>query len=68
MRKLEWVALAAVVGVVVVTQLPRHDHEEMPGDHHAHDTAAIGAHESTASAQPPQGRASSITFAVSGMT
>ena len=28
MRKLEWAALAAVVGVVVVAELPRHDHAE----------------------------------------
>jgi hypothetical protein len=67
MRKLEWAAFAAVVGVVVVTQLPRHDHEEMPGHAHDHDAALIQAHETMVS-QPSEGRGTTVTLAVSGMT
>jgi hypothetical protein len=57
MKKLEWAALTGVVGVVVLTQLPRHDHESMPG--HGHAMAATHA------AIPGM---STVTLAVSGMT
>ena len=57
MRKLEWAAFAAVVGVVVLTQIPRHDHESMPGHGRAMDA--------THAAAPGM---STVTLAVSGMT
>ena len=57
MKKLEWAAFAGVVGVVVLTQIPRHDHKHMPG--HDHGLAAM--HE----AAPGM---STVTLAISGMT
>ena len=57
MRKLEWAALAGVVAVVVLTQIPRHDHENMAG--HGQTMAATHA------AVPGM---STVTLAVSGMT
>lgn len=57
MKKLEWAAFAGVVGVVVLTQIPQHDHESMPG----HDHAEAAAH----AAAPGM---STVTLAVSGMT
>jgi hypothetical protein len=56
-RKLEWAAFAGVVGVVVLTQIPRHDHESMPGHGRAMDA--------THAAAPGM---STVTLAVSGMT
>ncbi len=58
MRKLEWAAIATVVGVGIVSQIPHHGHEELPG--HRHEYAAVsGAHTDGAE---------TVTLAVSGMT
>ncbi len=58
MRKLEWAAIATVVVIGIVSQIPHHDHEELPG--HTHDYAAVsGAHTDGAE---------TVTLAVSGMT
>jgi hypothetical protein len=39
--RLQWAAVGAVLALGIVSQVPRHDHEHMPG----HDNAAGDAHD-----------------------
>ena len=38
MTKLQWAAVAGVLALGILSQIPAHDHEEMPG--HEHEVAA----------------------------
>lgn len=58
MSKLEWGAVAAVLGLAIVSQIPHHAHEAKPGNEHADH--AIG--------EAATGDAATVTLAVSGMT
>ncbi len=58
MSKLQWGVFVAIVGIVLITQLPHHDHDDMAG--HSHDSHAL-----TAAAENGE---TTVTLAVSGMT
>ncbi len=58
MSKLQWGVLVAIGGIVLITQLPHHDHDDMAG--HSHDDRAM-----TAAAENGE---TMVTLAVSGMT
>ena len=58
MKKIEWVAVGAVLGLGILSQVPHHDHAQMP----EHD------HEFGAAAQGVTDDAATVTLAVSGMT
>lgn len=59
MKKLQWVAVAAVLGLGILYQIPHHDHGQLP-DHEQEHTAAL-----TAAAGDPE---AVVSLAVSGMT
>lgn len=67
MKKLEWAALVAVAGIVAVTQIPRHDHEGMPGHQHERDAIAGDGQDLTARSEPASHKRT-VTLLVTGMT
>ncbi len=58
MKKIEWVAVGVVLGLGILSQIPRHDHARMPEHDHEFGTAA----------QAVTDNATTVTLAVSGMT
>ncbi len=73
MSKLQWAAVGTALVLGILSQIPRHDHEHMPGHQHDHlsDGEAATALERAESAADidalPNGRRR-VLLTVSGMT
>ncbi len=58
MTKLQWAGVIGALGLGIVTQIPSHDHETMPGHEHAGAMAAMSVDSGPAT----------VTLNVTGMT
>ncbi len=58
MTKLQWAGVIGALGLGIVSQIPTHDHETMPGHEHADAMAAISVDSGPAT----------VTLNVTGLT
>ncbi len=58
MTKLQWAGVIGALGLGIVTQIPSHDHETMPGHEHADAMAGLSVDSGPAT----------VTLNVTGMT
>lgn len=65
MKTVEWVAVVAVLGIGIGSQLLRHDHSAMSGHDHA---SAMGEHGAATSMAMENDTHTTVTLAVTGMT
>ncbi len=58
MTKLQWAGVVGALGLGIVSQIPRHDHETLAGHEHADALAAISVDSGPAT----------VTLNITGMT